>query len=103
MSNNNGRVLSNTSTEDRRLDNTRLSRGSNVTELGASTFQPQAAQDLALVSWPPDTLLPMTRGIEGYYYDSDGGTNTFIYVIDNGINMRNDVGRQPCPILVTLL
>lgn len=62
--------------------------------LGATSIQPGAPQDLDLLSWPPDKYLPWNGKMKGYAYDMWGGRNTFIYVIDNGINMNNDVGDQ---------
>lgn len=89
MSSNNGGIRSDV--EDRGLNSSEENLGFGATQLGAIRLQPDAPQDLDLVSWPPDTYLPLVGKMKGYAYDSDAGSSTFIYVIDNGINMNNAV------------
>ena len=93
MSSNNGGIRSDV--DDRGLGSSEAELGLGATRLGATRLQPDAPQDLDLVSWPPDTYLPLVGKMKGYAYDSDAGSSTFIYVIDNGINMNNAVCCQP--------
>ena len=51
--------------------------------------QENAPQDLDLVSWPPSKV--WTANMPGYDYDVTMGVDTYIYVIDHGINMFNRV------------
>lgn len=51
--------------------------------------QKNAPQDLDLVSWPP--LKHWVRKMPGYDYEVAAGFDTYVYVIDNGINMGNTV------------
>ena len=53
--------------------------------------QRDAPQDLDLVSWPPRKRLPASGNMPWFVYDVARGTDTYIYVIDNGINEDNDV------------
>lgn len=55
-----------------------------------SILQPAAPQDLDLISWPPDTWLP-DEGMKGYAYDPLFGQDTYIYIIDSGINAAHSV------------
>lgn len=57
-------------------------------------MQRDAPQDLDLVSWPPRKRLPVFGNMPGYRYDVARGTDTYIYIIDNGINADNAV-RSP--------
>lgn len=56
-------------------------------------YQQDAPQDLDLVSWPPRKRIPLF-GMPWYAYDVARGTDTFIYIIDNGINTDNAVRAQ---------
>ena len=56
--------------------------------------QRDAPQDLDLVSWPPRKRLPIFGKMPYYRYDVAVGIDTFIYIIDNGINKDNAV-RNP--------
>ncbi len=51
--------------------------------------QKNAPQDLDLVSWPP--FKNWVKKMPGYDYEVTAGFDTYIYVIDNGINMPNTV------------
>lgn len=57
--------------------------------------QRDAPQDLKLVSWPPRTRIPLFRKMPFYVYDVAMGTDTYIYIIDNGINKDNAVRTPP--------
>lgn len=48
-----------------------------------------APQDLDLVSWPPRKRIPVFGKMPWYIYDVAQGVDTFVYIIDNGINMDN--------------
>lgn len=65
----------------------------NITVNGTNSikFDPRAPLDLSVVSWPPRKKLPWWLS-EGYTYDEAFGDETYIYVIDNGVNIRNPVG-----------
>ena len=52
-------------------------------------IQTDAPQDLDLVSW--SVAKPLPRKMSGYVYDLTFGTNTYVYVIDNGLNNLNKV------------
>ena len=53
--------------------------------------QMDAPQDLDLVSWPPRKRLPFLGKMQKYVYDLSRGTDTYIYIIDNGLNEDNAV------------
>ena len=53
--------------------------------------QRDAPQDLDIVSWPPRKRLPLFGKLPWYYYDVARGVDTYIYIIDNGINQDNNV------------
>ena len=76
------------------VGNTTLTMESgNETESNAMTVrQKNAPQDLDLVSWPP--LKDWVRKMPGYDYEVTAGLDTYIYVIDNGVNMRNNVSTK---------
>ena len=63
-------------------------------------YQRDAPQDLDLVSWPPRKRLPIFGKMQFYKYDVARGIDTYIYVIDNGMNQDNAVRN---PILTTPL
>lgn len=63
--------------------------------------QRDAPQDLDLVSWPPGKRLPVLGKMPYYRYDVAKGIDTYIYIIDNGINIDNAV-RAPKTITTTL-
>ena len=48
-----------------------------------------APQDLDLVSWPAAKPLPWK--MRGYVYDITFGMDTYIYIIDNGVNENHAV------------
>ncbi|KAI4137801.1 MAG: hypothetical protein L6R39_007089 [Caloplaca ligustica] len=54
------------------------------------TLQTNAPQDLDLVSW--SVVKPLPWKMKGYAYDVNFGRDTFIYVIDNGLNGQNKNG-----------
>lgn len=55
-------------------------------------IQRDAPLDLAMGSWPPNkSFPPLFSSPKGYVYDQLGGVNTYIYVIDNGIEPSNAV------------
>lgn len=60
--------------------------------------QRDAPQDLDLVSWPPRKRLPVFGKMPWYVYDVAKGTDTYIYIIDNGINTDNAVRNQNSPL-----
>ena len=70
---------------------------SNTTEPEAAPsnapfrWQTDASRDLSMISWPPKK--PPPEKYRGYVYDIGAGIGTYIYVIDNGINMQNPVSR----------
>ena len=57
-------------------------------------FQPDAPQDLDLVSWSVAKLLPWS--MKGYACDVNFGRNTYIYIIDNGLNQMHRASGIPC-------
>ena len=52
-------------------------------------IQTDAPQDLDLVSW--SVAKPLPRKMSGYVYDLTFGRDTYIYIIDNGLNNLNKV------------
>ena len=63
-------------------------KSGNETLSNAMTVrQKDAPQDLDLVSWPP--LKDWVKKMPGYDYDVTAGLDTYVYIIDNGINMPN--------------
>lgn len=54
-----------------------------------TVIQRGAPQDLDVVSW--DVNKPMPWRLNGYVYDVFYGRDTYIYVIDNGLNLNNSV------------
>ena len=65
--------------------------------------QRDAPQDLDLVSWPPRKRLPASGNMPWFVYDVARGVDTYVYVIDNGINEDNAVRIQSLPPMVLLL
>ena len=61
---------------------------------GPHRSQRDAPQDLDLVSWPPRKRLPTFGRMPWFVYDIARGIDTYVYVIDNGINEDNAV-RNP--------
>ena len=62
--------------------------------------QRDAPQDLDIVSWPARKRIPIFGKMPAYVYDIARGIDTYIYIIDNGINMDNAVSIQsPLPAL----
>ena len=55
---------------------------------GETVYQANAPVDLKVVSWAPGLPLERTRS---YAYDSAGGAESGIYIIENGIDARNRV------------
>lgn len=53
--------------------------------------QANSPQDLDLVSWPPNKILPSFGRMDGYYYDVTNGIDKYVYVIDYGIDPGNPV------------
>ena len=50
-------------------------------------LQSNAPQDLDLISWSP--VKPLPWRMKGYVYDPSFGRDTYLYVIDNGLNIAN--------------
>ena len=76
-----------------------LSQISERTELGlgagaGTIYQTDASSDLRVVSWAPNVPLGKTRS---YAYDSQGGGEAVIYIIENGIDGRNPVTPTDTP------
>ena len=65
--------------------------------------QRDAPQDLDLVSWPPRKRLPAFGKMPWFVYDIARGIDTYVYVIDNGINEDNAVRIQSPPPLISFL
>ena len=57
-------------------------------------LQADAPQDLDLISWPPERKLPFFGNMEGYVYNPLEGVDTYIYIIDWGINPQHTVRSQ---------
>lgn len=57
-------------------------------------LQTDAPQDLDLISWPPGRKLPFFGEMEGYAYSPLEGVDTYIYIIDWGINPQHTVRSQ---------
>ena len=71
-------------------DNTRSNKASPQLMV-PNKSQKDAPQDLDLVSWPPRKRLPFAGKMPAFVYDIARGTDTYIYIIDNGINVDNAV------------
>ena len=76
-----------------------LSTANSTDDAGPGLMLPRrkqhdAPQDLDIVSWPPRKGLPFFGKLPWYLYDVARGTDTYVYIIDNGINMGNDVSNQ---------
>ena len=56
--------------------------------------QRDAPQDLDLVSWPRRKRIPVFGKMPWYIYDVARGVDTFIYILDSGINVDNSVRPQ---------
>lgn len=65
--------------------------------------QRDAPQDLDLVSWPPRKRLPSSGNLPWFVYDVAKGIDTYVYVIDNGINEDNAVRIQSLLPMVPFL
>ena len=50
-------------------------------------LQSNAPQDLDLISWSP--VKPLPWRMKGYVYDPSFGNDTYLYLIDNGLNIAN--------------
>ena len=84
---NSGESLTNTSV---------LSTANSTDEASPGLMSPRrkqrdAPQDLDIVSWPPRKRLPLFGKLPWYLYDVARGVDTYIYIIDNGINQDNNV------------
>ena len=66
-----------------------IESGNETLKDATTRRQKDAPQDLDLVSWPP--LKRWVKDMPGYDYDVVAGLDTYVYVIDNGINMQNTV------------
>lgn len=62
-----------------------------VAQEGNVILQTDAPQDLDLISWPPGRKLPYFGNMEGYAYQPLEGVDTYIYIIDWGINPQHTV------------
>ena len=51
----------------------------------------QTSPDLKLISWPPGLPLPPQWKKYPFEYDENNATETWIYVLDSGINDRHPV------------
>lgn len=67
--------------------NSTVSNGTNrlLSPKPAIVRQKDAPQDLDLVSWPPQKT--WAKSMPGYDYEVGAGVDTYIYVIDNGVNI----------------
>lgn len=56
-------------------------------------LQSSASEDLAIISWPPFQKLPKPkrRPLSEYYYNVLAGVDSYVYVIDSGINEEHVV------------
>ena len=52
----------------------------------------KAPLDLGLVLWPPEEVLPPLFRFKGYLYNGLEGRNTYVYIIDQGIDAWSLVG-----------
>lgn len=66
-----------------------LESGNETVRDATTVRQKNAPQDLDLVSWPP--LKKWVKKMPGYDYDVVAGLDTYVYVIDNGVNMQTTV------------
>ena len=57
--------------------------------------QKDASADLRLVSWPADKDLPFFWNRQPYVYDDAKGRDTYVYVIDEGVNTQHSVSLFP--------
>ena len=89
------------------MENTVIAQNTDEGPANASTLVPaspqlklpirrqrDAPQDLDIVSWPPHKRVPVLGEMPWYVYDVARGLDTYIYVIDNGINKDNAVRIQ---------
>ena len=63
-------------------DNSKLGKPSDL------VYQIDAPPDLKVVSWPIASSLV---DLKYYTYDKNGGQNSVIYVVENGIDLQNPV------------
>lgn len=78
------------------MNGTELSEGLNATSERNEDLlirELDAPLDLKLLSWPPRKKIPFLGRIKGYLYNELGGTLTYIYIIDEGIDASNKVRR----------
>ena len=54
------------------------------------TSQAAAASELRMMSQP--TTVPSLKNLPNYWYDDKAGEGTFIYLLEDGINVAPDVG-----------
>ena len=54
-------------------------------------YQEDAPPDLKVVSWPNKKELNNSHFLKYYAYDKNGGQSSVIYVVENGIDPKNDV------------
>ena len=54
-------------------------------------YQEDAPPDLKVVSWPKDKDLGNSDFLKYYAYDKNGGQSSIIYVVENGIDPKNEV------------
>ena len=66
--------------------------GNETLNDGSTVRQKDAPQDLDLVSWPPSKN--WVKKMPGYDYEVAAGFDTYVYIIDLGINMLSTVSDQ---------
>ena len=54
-------------------------------------YQKNAPPDLKVVSWRDDKALHDSDFLKYYAYDKNGGQNSVIYIVENGIDPENEV------------
>ena len=61
---------------------------SNLATANGVLRQRNAPLDLKVVSWAPDTLF---GDLSSYCFEKVSGDDTYIYIIENGLNPKNSV------------
>ena len=54
-------------------------------------YQEDAPLDLKVVSWPQGKDFDDSDYLKYYAYDKNGGQNSILYIVENGIDPRNEV------------
>lgn len=61
----------------------------DLQDLSLQTIQANAPEDLAMVSWPAELPYINTKQKWSYFYYGPRGRDTYIYVLDGGVNLEH--------------